>query len=440
MSEKEKTAGEAGWHLSRYNLSAPIPGKDRVAIVNLFRGNCAEYSPLELYLLSVLESLPKDHPIIERFSKRGIITRMDEPAALETMGRAACLGTGTVFLTICPTMNCNFDCPYCFEHHRPGRMSKEVQDDVVSLAERMLDFTRAKKLCVTWFGGEPLLEPDIIDSMSGRLMALAEEKNVEYEAKIVTNGYLLTQENADLLERCKVDYCQITIDGLGAVHDATRRLSGGGATFDRITENLRKRKLPFRVHIRQNVQENNRKEVPAVETFLRELAKESGNCITYNPATVRASEAADERGARVSPLCGTDLSEIGIIRETQHFKPGHGHYCCAHTMMSIGIDDQGRLFKCWEAVSNAAYAYGTAHDWNPADPLNTACDPDKLTMYLNTALPGVDEECRECVWLPMCAGGCPHERLYGEKECVAFKEEPERYVLALYARIAEQGH
>ena len=83
-------AREAGWRVSRYNLFAPIPGTKNVAIANLFKGVCAEYSPLELYLLSVLERLDEHHPIIDRFAKRGIITRLDERAALETMGRAAC--------------------------------------------------------------------------------------------------------------------------------------------------------------------------------------------------------------------------------------------------------------------------------------------------------------------------------------------------------------
>ena len=58
-------------------------------------------------------------------------------------------------------------------------------------------------------------------------------------------------------------------------------------------------------------------------------------------------------------------------------------------------------------------------------------------MYLNTACPVPDEECRECMWLPMCVGGCPHRRLSTERDCVPFKDSPEEYALALYARMAE---
>lgn len=104
-AENEKpghTASEEGWHISRYNLMAVVPGSKNVAIANLFKGNCAEYTPIEMYLLSVLEELDENHPIIERFARRGIIASFDERAALETMGRAACAMTHRIGLTICP--------------------------------------------------------------------------------------------------------------------------------------------------------------------------------------------------------------------------------------------------------------------------------------------------------------------------------------------------
>jgi len=144
-----------------------------------------------------MERLDEHHPAIERFVKRGIIANFDEKTALESMGRAECAAPYGVSLTICPTMNCNFDCPYCFENHRPGKMSPEVQDDVVNLARRILEVRSGKSLHVSWFGGEPLLAPDVIESLSERLIALAEEFHFSYSAAITTNGYLLSQKNTD---------------------------------------------------------------------------------------------------------------------------------------------------------------------------------------------------------------------------------------------------
>ena len=431
------TAGEAGWHYSHYNLTAPAPGKEgHVIIANLFRGTCAEYNPLELYLLSIMERLDEHHPAIGRFAKRGIIANFDEKAALESMGRAACAAPYGVSLTICPTMNCNFDCPYCFENHRPGKMSPEVQDDVVNLARRMLEVRNGKRLRVSWFGGEPLLAPDVIESLSGRLIALAEEFNVRYSSQIITNGYLLSQKNIDMLDRCRVVSCQVTLDGLGEKNDATRRLAGGGPTFGRITDNLKKNRIPFTVYVRQNIQKSNLGEIPKMKAFVEEMAKESGNTLIYYPSPVTANEATEARGEHAQILCEGESSEIFLRQEALRCTPGRGHYCGANLLLSAGIDETGRLFKCWEIAGNPAFSFANARDWDPGRPLETAFNPDMLIRYLNTAMPLNDEECNECVWLPLCTGGCPHHRLHGHKACIETRNDPEKYVLALYTRLA----
>lgn len=436
-SEPQRTAADAGWHVSRYNLIAPVPEKKTIAIANLYKGTCAEYSPIEMYLMSVLDQISEGHPIIERLSKRGVIANFDERAALETMGRGACAGSRNVGLTICPTMGCNFDCPYCFENHCAGKMSAEVQDDIVALAKRMLETSAARGLSVTWFGGEPLLAPDVIESLSQRLMALAEDCGAEYRAGIITNGYLLTQENVRMLADHKVFSAQVTLDGMREAHDATRHLAGGGATFDRIVENLRG-PIPFHVSIRHNVHAGNRDQMDALEAFVRQLAADSGNDIVYYPAPVADSAVAEERGKQVSLLCGGTDSEVGIRQDASRFTAGRGHYCGAQSLWVVGIDDKGNLQKCWESVDKPEDSFGTAHDWDPKNPLATASNLDNLTRYLNTAAPVPDEECRECVWLPVCVGGCPNKRLVSGRACVPYKDDAEAYALALHARIGEE--
>ncbi len=69
----QRTAGEAGWRLSRYNLSMPASEGDGYLIANF-----------------------------------------DELAVIEARSRAITGFSNTLSLTICPTMGCNFDCPYCF--------------------------------------------------------------------------------------------------------------------------------------------------------------------------------------------------------------------------------------------------------------------------------------------------------------------------------------
>lgn len=92
------------------------------------------------------------------------------------MGRIYSAEPHGIGLVICPTMSCNFRCPYCFEDRVSGTMSQQVQDNIVALAGRLFDMSGARTLQVNWFGGESLLAPDIIESLSGHLIALAKER------------------------------------------------------------------------------------------------------------------------------------------------------------------------------------------------------------------------------------------------------------------------
>ena len=117
---------ESKWHLSRYNISAKIDEEDTWYVVNLYRNTCTPMSAATLYALSNLDDLDDDTPLLLKLAKLG-------------MARMACAFPGGAGLTICPTMGCNFDCPYCFEEHRNEKMTRETQDAVIVLAEKLID-------------------------------------------------------------------------------------------------------------------------------------------------------------------------------------------------------------------------------------------------------------------------------------------------------------
>lgn len=61
----------------------------------------------------------------------------------------------TLRFIILPTEKCNFRCLYCYEDFKIGKMSLEVQDDIIEFVKRNVsDFTGVD---IRWFGGEPLL-------------------------------------------------------------------------------------------------------------------------------------------------------------------------------------------------------------------------------------------------------------------------------------------
>ena len=440
METKPKTAAEAGWRLSRYTLSTPVPGTDRAVVANLFRGSCTVCGPEELYLLSVAEDLPADHPILPRFQRRGLIVDFDEREALARMGRKLRTSADTVTLTLCTTMRCNFDCPYCFEDHNKIDMSEETKGDVLALAERMLRFFGAKKLFVIWFGGEPLLAPEVIWEMTEKFRALAACCGAKYSAQIFTNGSLLTQQIVDRLFESSVRSAVIALDGVGSAHDRTRHFKNGAPSFELITQKLRTLRIPFPVSLRHVVTRDNLDQMNALETFVKELVRESGNRFVYSPSHCGWNNATDERDADVGYLEQEGAIRVAIQQDKYRFQPARAGYCAAATSLGdVTIDARGELYKCWPELDNIdGRSFGNAKTWDPADPLGTAANPEQLTRYLDTAIPNGDPECWECKWLPFCVGGCPYIRVCQTKECLPYKDQPDRYLLALYERIQEQ--
>ncbi len=433
MQVGSRTAREAGWHLSRYNISSRLRETGETVVVNLFSQRMLKCSAAEAFLLEAAEELNEDHPILPRFKMNGFLVNFDEKAALDSMGRAHCARSDNVCLTICTTLRCNFDCTYCFEKKREGRMTAETQDRVVSFTEKMLEAFSPKSLSVIWFGGEPLLAPEVIESLSERLIRLAADRGIRYFARIITNGYLLTEKNIALLERCRVTSAQISVDGPAPVHDAARHLAGGGGTYDRILSNLTSHPIPFRVVVRQNIHRDNLHTAGDLERVILKAAERSGNRLEWFPDLAVPSPAAKERGADITFLDRSALYEADVYKAAHHQTTGTC-YCFSQQLCSAVIDEEGRLFKCWEDVDDPEKSFGTVESWDPRRPMENLDRPDRLTCYLNTACPIPDPECADCVWLPLCRGGCPHQRLAENRACVAFRNDPDAFVRMFYAK------
>lgn len=148
-----------------------------------------------------------------------------------------------LFLTILPTEQCNFRCKYCPEITDSIYMGEKTEEVIISFLEKVL--SNFKKLVIAWFGGEPLLVADFIQSISARIKELCKKNNVLFSATITTNGYFLNANMFQKMLACNiVNYC-ITLDGYAYTHDLQRPLKSGMPTWNHIVNNL--------IDIRDNV-------------------------------------------------------------------------------------------------------------------------------------------------------------------------------------------
>ena len=414
------------WHLSKYTMFTKPSNHNFMVAVNLMKGTQTILFPEELPQLINFKRLDENSDLFKKFKKQGLIINYNELSMIDSMAKCNC-ASGGVIMTICPTLNCNFNCPYCFEKHLPGKMSEEIQDKIVQLTEKMLKIVKRKTLSVTWYGGEPLLAPEIIENLSNKLIELCKKEDVIYSAGIITNGYLLNQDIVDMLNKVKVFSYQITLDGIDVTHNKTRKLVNGEGTFERIGENLRTLKIKGNINIRHNVHKDNANEINMLRNFVKSLAKQSGNKIGYYPAFV-FDNAAEKREGQVDFLDEEEKIELESKKDFNLFSSGKAQYCGSQLLYTCVIDPKGNLYKCWEDVDKSERSFGHVNSWNPNNPLMTATNPDILTTYFNLTGSSLDEECVNCIWLPLCRGGCPSKRLYSKKVCVSYKNEPEVFL------------
>lgn len=309
-----------------------------------------------------------------------------------------------ISLTINPTLGCNFACPYCFEGEHPNvSMTDEVEEGIIEFIKRKTD---AKRLDVTWFGGEPLLAFRRIVSLTQKMQTLG----LTYTAGMITNGYLLNETIIPQLKALDIKRMQITIDGLCEDHDKRRFLKGGQPTFNRIVKNIDLLNFlapDIHVNIRVNIDSDNMDKF--IEVFDYFYQKHYTN-ISVTPAFVE--DHAGDNG------CAFNSKEkfaffIELFRKHgmnfNSFYPSNKISECSIRNQNVAvIGPKGEIYKCWNDVGKQERIVGNI--WGKV--LNQRL----LLQYLAGADPFDDAQCRECILLPTCSGGCPYLRLIKESE------------------------
>ncbi|MCR4871147.1 MAG: radical SAM protein [Atopobiaceae bacterium] len=398
---------------------------------------------LQKALFEAAPSLPADSPIVRRWQKAGFLRHTDEVAYLRDLVRErvrdlACGdGPRPLVLTIGLTNRCNFACPYCFQNNLGYGMSVEVQDAIVDLVTERLATGGYDKLEISWFGGEPLLEMGAIERMSERLIPLADAHGIPYKAMIHTNGYLLDQSAADLLEHCRVRNVLVTLDGLRETNDATRRPKVGGGSFDRIVRNLTTIRTDMKIIVRCNLHKGNIDELDDLKGLVNDIARSSGNNIRLRPAAVRLTPASKERFDKTEAVSDDQFakvaSDFGISERRQKFLPTLVP-CPVMRLNELYVDADGSIFpNCNFEATVPARALGNVLDGDPLD-----WEALAELVFERYSFPDGHPECLACKKLVCCYGGCAAWRLdRGYHHCPELLDDPDGFVLRCYYASAQ---
>lgn len=333
---------------------------------------------------------------------------IDEMQLLRVANRISRYSSEALSLTILTTLSCNFNCVYCYEDKRQEMLSPIVEKKITQFVEHQ--FPSLRSFGVTWFGGEPLIGISVIENLSSIFQVLCKKNNASYQADIISNGYLLTRLTAEKLKKCGVKSVQITLDGVGDIHNQRRPLKNGKGTFDKIFENISQVHDLLAIVIRMNLDTRNAGNAKALISFLADHNMQDKVQLSFAPVHSEGKGCRDR-----STGCQNDLFNIEKFTTLQTelckfaYKSGFPFYnhprsksnaCSADLVNSFVIEPDGTLQKCWQTVSDPAESIGDVFKGTLLRPnLLKWLDYDPFTI----------SKCVQCRVLPLCMGWCPNK-------------------------------
>lgn len=306
-------------------------------------------------------------------------------------------------LGIVTSLQCNFRCPYCYQDHSNTQMSQEVQNSILAYVDRAI--VGRSRLHIAWWGGEPLLQADMIDQLGQNLMRITERHGGIYSSSIISNCHLLTPKNIDILRRAKLNHLQVTIDGPKYIHDKQRYLINGRGTYDQIIHGLKNliEDLPYlgitlRVNVSADVINAN-----DVSNLLDDIEVIKENiAIHFTPIAPSINfdglcSSKNRSNETVSQFI--DLAQARNFSITMGRKSPGTVFCGAIPVDNWLIHPKGFISKCTARMDSEEGSLGVINSDGSIE-LN-----DEAPLWLGFS-PFDISECRNCNVLPTCMGGC----------------------------------
>jgi len=202
------------------------------------------------------------------------------------------------------TRTCNLKCRHCYMNSD----ARKYQDELTTAeAKKFIDDLADFHVPVLLFsGGEPLIRPDFFE-----LAEYAEKKGVR--PTLSTNGTLITKQKARELKEVGLSYVGISLDGMEAVHDKFRGVSGA---FKKALEGIANCQAEgLKVGLRFTINHHNIQELEHIFDFIE---RENINrvCFYHLVYSGRGSQMMDEDVTAEESRRAMDI----IIRRTRDFE------------------------------------------------------------------------------------------------------------------------
>ncbi|MBM3261939.1 MAG: radical SAM protein [candidate division Zixibacteria bacterium] len=267
----------------------------------------------------------------------------------------------TVSIMVCSTYFCNFKCVYCLEESIKEQeiyMTDETAEATLNWICDFVEGLRPRNLSLRFYGGEPLLNVPMMETVSKALFEYCEQKGLNFVVGITTNGALLTENVVDRLTPYGLRYVKITLDGDREAHDKKRPYLSGKGSFDRIIKNIRAVSDKVIVNIGGNCDDENQEAIHRLLDFMKETGLgEKIHAFEFKPIMDTldrrdAQRAAEETARQHAPLPG------GLIPIDVPVLAGDGGGCGSQAKAGSHSISEGLLPEAYVEMKRAIVSRG----------------------------------------------------------------------------------
>ncbi|MEN9946234.1 MAG: hypothetical protein RLZZ293_620 [Pseudomonadota bacterium] len=375
-----------------------------------------------------------------------VILQDDEPQFKQIIeeNQQANINEDEYYYVIQPSALCQLGCHYCGQSHSKNKLSQNHQNLVIERIINELASNKYTGLSIGWFGGEPTTSINIIQYISQALISYCRDHDLNYSAKLVSNGISLDLDKLQLLsQECQISLFEITLDGIAEFHNQRRQYKNNKPSFNKIYQTiLAFKQLPNNINlsIRCNVDERNKDGITPLIMQLHQDGILTRASIYFaqihawgNDAHTLAADKQQFADWEIEWLLLLDELGYKILPLPRRNK----HLCMATSQNSELIDPFGNIFSCTEVSlvnsyldhnGNNIYQIGhITHQQRDQTKRNQLADfihQQKLKDYW----------CGSCKLLPICGGSCPKAWLENIPPCPSIKYNINQRLLIHYAK------
>lgn len=308
-------------------------------------------------------------------------------------------------ITVVLNLDCNFSCVYCYEGGLKGKlyMSRMTADHLIDFIKR--HFTADKnELLIDFYGGEPLLSIPLIKYISNALQAFTQFRGASYRSTLVTNGSLFKRKTAEELSDLGLESVKITLDGPAETHNKSRPYKSGAPSFDHIIENILDTWDIVKIGVGGNFESHNYRQFVLLLDYLEAvgLTPDRIRWVKFDPVAKSPDDGFSH--VKYKGGCGSInepwLLEVEAFLREEILKRGYRTQkvqpvtCIVEIEDSYVVNFDGLIYKCPAFIGRKGYEVGDVENG--------------VTAYGSSYKIGhwKNEECAECVYLPLCFGGC----------------------------------